>query len=82
MKFSYVECFLSRFWIIASLKRKSSSSEVFYKIGVLKNFAKFTEKQICRKSLSQLSSSLETPTEVFFCKLKKGEHLQMTTSEN
>ena len=38
------------FWIIATSKHRSSSSEVSYKIGVLKNLADFTGKHL-RQSL-------------------------------
>ena len=45
--FSYVKCFIS-FWIIISSEGRSTSSEAFYQIGVLKNFAKFTGKHLYR----------------------------------
>ena len=37
---------------------RSSSSEVFFKIGALKNFAKFTGKHLC----SSLSNKVEKET--------------------
>ena len=38
--------FFVLFWVIASLKYRSSSSEGFYKKGVLKNLANFTERTL------------------------------------
>ena len=38
---------------------KNQPQEVFYKKGVLKDFAKFTRKHLCRKK--------ETLVQVFFC---------------
>ena len=31
-----------------TIKYRSSRSQIFFKIGVLKNFAKFTEKDLCQ----------------------------------
>ena len=39
------------FWIITFPKRRSSSSEVFYNIGLLQNFTKFTGKHLCQNLL-------------------------------
>ena len=51
---------------------KSSRSQVFFKIGVLKNFANFTGKHLCWSLLLielQAWRSKETPTQVFSCKI-------------
>ena len=46
-----------------SVKRKTSHSQFFFKIGVLKHFAIFTEKNLCWNLLLMN----ETPTQVFSC---------------
>ena len=46
--FCFCRFFFISFWIITSSKRRSGSSEGFYKLGALKNFAKFTGKHLCR----------------------------------
>ena len=48
--FFYIKyVFFVLFWIISiSSKRRGSHSEVPYKIGVFKNFAKFAGKHLCR----------------------------------
>ena len=51
------------------LSLRSSLPEVFYKKGVLKNFAKFTGKQLCQSlfscefgEISEITLSYRTPT--------------------
>ena len=61
--------------IITSSKRKSSSSEVFYKIGVLKNFTKFTGKHLYRSLFQEtykfIKTSLRHKCFLCFCKIFK-----------
>ena len=45
--FAFVDFFFISFWIITSSKCRSGSLEVFYKLGALKNFAKFMGKHQC-----------------------------------
>ena len=43
----FMQIFFVLFWVFStSSKRRSRRSEVFYEIGVLKNFAKFTGKHL------------------------------------
>ena len=52
----------------------SSRSHMFFKIGVLKNFANFTEKHLCwRLFLTNFFTDLikNTPTQVFPCEISK-----------
>ena len=61
-----------------SVRRKSSHSQLLFKIGVLKHFAIFTEKNLCWNLL--LMS--ETPTQVFsceYCEIFKSIFLYKTT---
>ena len=69
---------------------KSSSSQMFFKIGVLKNFAIFTGKHLCWSLFNKVAGweacnffEKETPTHVSsceYCKVFKNsfftEHLQ------
>ena len=75
-------------------KNRSSRLQMFHKIDVLKDFAKFTGKHLCRSLfLNELGSPCnfikkEIPTQVFsceFCKIFKNtfftEHTQTTAPE-
>ena len=60
------------------LRNRNSRQEVFYKISVLKNFAKFTRKHLCRSPfLIKLQASAsnfvkkETLAQVVFCEFCK-----------
>ena len=96
--FFYIKyVFFVLFWIISiSSKRRGSHSEVPYKIGVFKNFAKFAGKHLCR-ILSYIKLhpgglqfyQKKTPAQVLFCKICKIikstyflEHLRTAASEN
>ena len=58
---SNVQWFVS-LWIH---QKRSSSSQMFFKIRVLKNFPIFTGKHLC------WSPQKETPTQMFFCVFSK-----------
>ena len=45
-----------------SSKRRSSSSDVFYKIGVLKTFTKFAETHLCRSLFLEPCKFFKTKT--------------------
>ena len=75
--------------IITSLKRRSSSFEVFYKIGVLTSLKKLTEKNLCRSPFLEACNFIKKRFKhmcfyvflqvfeiIFFVK-----HLQMAASE-
>ena len=46
--------FFISFWIIAPSKHSSSSSELFYEIGVIKNLSNFTGKHLRQSLFLQL----------------------------
>ena len=52
-----------------SSKRRSSRSDVFKKIGVLRNFTKFAGKHLCRSHSLDARNFIKTktPAQVFFC---------------
>ena len=63
---------------IYSYLHRSSHSQIFFKIGILKNFSNFTGKHLCRSFfLTKLQTwgfqlyQKETPTQVFSCKIYK-----------
>ena len=71
---------------------QSSSSQMFHKIVVLKNFIKYTRKDICRSLFFNKIAGLkrrETPGQVLSCKFCKNfkntyfmKYLRVATSEN
>ena len=80
-----------------SSKRRSKSSDMFYKLGVLKDFAKFsfTGKHLCRSPLIKFKAWRPTSLKqrprhkcfsVNFCKFFKNtyfvENVLTTTTEN
>ena len=64
---------------IPSTKNRSRHPEVFYKIGVLKNFAKFTGKHLCQRLSFNKVAGLKPETLLkkrlrlmcFFCEIRK-----------
>ena len=69
-------------WLKIDFKYRSSRSQIFCKIGVLKKFAKFTEKQQYRSLFFQ---NCEHSLVVFSCELYKTrcwEHVHTTASVN
>ena len=46
-KYKYIKMFFMINWFFVICSESRATVQVFYKIGVLKNFAKFTEKHVC-----------------------------------
>ena len=52
-----------------TLEARKNRWQMFFKIGVLKNFGTFTAKQLCWSLFfNKVAGLLETPTQVFSCK--------------
>ena len=64
---------------------ESTGSQVFYKIGLLKNFAKFTGKHLCWRPAASLKGDSNTVFPREFSEIFKNmlftEHLRATASE-
>ena len=74
IKHAYVGDGLKPYWLNSLEKARSSRARMFFKIGVLKNFANYTGKHLCW-SLFLLNSNLSNIVE-FLRKCLFTEHLR------
>ena len=65
--------------LVTSKAFRSSRSQMFYKIGVLKNFAKFTRKHLC---WSHFLIKLHTCFPIIFVKFSKNIYFPITPQSN
>ena len=90
-EFSHAEFFyiiLNYCLIIASSKSRSSTSEAFYKIGLLQNFTKFKGKHLCRNLFPNkvpvwrpaIFMKTETPALMFFVTFEEHLFCRISTS--
>ena len=67
---------LKHLWKLKKIQDRSSQSQMFCKIDILKNFTNFTQKMLCLNHFLINPDSLllyleETPTQVFSCEIWK-----------
>ena len=73
--YNFVITLMIIFTFITFTTIRSSRSQMFYKIGVLKNVANLTGKHLCWSTffnkVADLNPEKKTPTQAFFCEICK-----------